>query len=112
MSKRSEELYLGDMLDYSRRALAKVAGVTREQFDNDEDLQIVVMHHVQIVGEAASKVSAATCDAHPEIPWPEVTGMRHRIVHNYYEIDPVILWNVATTRLPQLVAALERFVPP
>ena len=112
MSKRSDELYLGDMLDHSHRAHAKVAGVSREQFEADEDLRIVVMHHIQIVGEAAGKVSAAVREQHPEIPWTEVMGMRHRLVHNYYEIKTSILWEVATARLPDLIAALEKFTPP
>jgi uncharacterized protein with HEPN domain len=111
MSKRSEVLYLGDMLDHARIAHAKVAHITRERFDADEDLQIVVMHHVQIVGEAASKLSAEIREAHPEIPWINVIGMRHRIVHNYFEIRKDILWTVATERLPELIAALEKFVP-
>jgi uncharacterized protein with HEPN domain len=110
MAKRSEELYLGDMLDHARIAHAKVERVTQEQFDGDEDLQIVVKHHVQIVGEAASKVSSATVDAHPEIPWIDIIGMRHRIVHNYFEIKVNVLWTVATERLPDLIAALEKFV--
>ena len=54
MSKRSDELYLGDMLDHAIRAHAKVTGISAEQFDADEDLRIVVMHHVQIIGEVAA----------------------------------------------------------
>jgi len=112
MSKRSEELYLGDMLDHGRRAHAKMSGVSREHFYANEDLQIILMHHIRIVGEAASKVSAAVREQHPEIPWAEVAGMRHRIVHNYYEINTAILWTVASERLPDLIAALEAFTPP
>ena len=70
------------------------------------------MHHIQIVGEAAGKVSSAVCEQHPEIPWTEITGMRHRLVHNYYEINTDILWRTATQRLPPLIAALEKFTPP
>ena len=112
MSKRSELLYLGDMLEHARLAHAKIAGVAREQFFANDDLQILVLHHVQIVGEAASKVSAETRNAHPEISWADITGMRHKIVHNYYEINPTVLWTTATERLQPLIAALEKFTPP
>ncbi|HEX6087835.1 MAG TPA: HepT-like ribonuclease domain-containing protein [Thermoanaerobaculia bacterium] len=111
MSKRSEILYLGDMLDYARRARTKIAGVTREQFEANEDLQIIVGHLIQIVGEAASRVSAATSATHPEIAWDRIAGMRHKIVHDYFEIDVGIVWDAATNDLPELIASLERFVP-
>ncbi|HEX6100569.1 MAG TPA: HepT-like ribonuclease domain-containing protein [Thermoanaerobaculia bacterium] len=112
MSKRSERLYLGDMLEHSRLAHARVAGVSREHFLANTDLQIIVMHHVQIIGEAAGKVSPAIRKAHPEVPWSDITGMRHRIVHNYFEINADVLWTTATERLPDLIAALEKFTPP
>ena len=106
MSKRSNLLYLGDMLDHARIAHARVARVSREHFMGDEDLQIVVMHHVRIVGEAASKLSSDVRDAHPEIPWIDIIGMRHRIVHDYVNIKVEVLWETATERLPDLIAAL------
>jgi uncharacterized protein with HEPN domain len=112
MSKRSAILYLGDMLEHAQLAHTRVVGLTRDQFFANNDLQIIVMHYVQIVGEAASKVSAEIRDAHPEIPWTEIAGMRHRLVHNYYEINLPILWTTVTERLPDLITALEKFTPP
>ena len=112
MSKRSELLYLGDMLDHARRALSRLRGVSREQFGANEDLQIVVAHHITIIGEAASNVAAQTREAHPEIPWIDITGMRNRLVHGYFDIDVNRLWTTATERLPELIEQLERFIPP
>lgn len=112
MSKRSELLYLGDMLEHARHALGRVQRVTRDEFDADEDLRIVVAYHITIIGEAASKVAAQTREAHPEIPWTDVAAMRNRLVHGYFEIDIDRLWTTATTRLPELIAALEKFTPP
>ncbi len=86
MSKRSNLLYLGDMFDHARRANERVAAVSRDEFMRDEDLQIDVMHHVRIVGEAASRLSSDIRDAHPEIPWVDIIGMRHVIVHDYFKI--------------------------
>jgi uncharacterized protein with HEPN domain len=112
MSKRSELLYLGDMLDYAKRARAKLAGISREQFETNEDLKIIVGHLIQIIGEAASRISAATAAAHPEIAWARIAGMRHKIVHNYFEIDAGVVWDTAINDLPDLIAALEKFTPP
>ena len=80
--KHDDSVYLGHMLDTAIKAVAKLGDQSRADFDNDEDLRIVLTHRVQVIGEAASRVSRATQDAHPEIPWRAITGMRHRIVHD------------------------------
>jgi uncharacterized protein with HEPN domain len=72
----------------------------------------VVGHLIQIVGEAATRVSPATRAAHPEVPWERITGMRHRIVHDYVRIDADIVWETAMHRLPELIAQLLEFIPP
>ena len=100
------------MLDYARRANGRVAGVSRERFDSDEDLQIIITHLIQIIGEAATHVSPATREAHPEVPWIDIAGMRHRIVHDYVNIDLEIVWETATRRLPELITQLQKFTPP
>jgi uncharacterized protein with HEPN domain len=111
MSKRSEFLYLGDMLDHAKRAHTLLAEVTREQFESDETLQIVVLHHLRIIGETATKVPAETCAAHPEIVWGRIAGMRHKIVRDYFQIDIDVVWDAVTNDLPPLIAALEKFTP-
>src|SRR6185436_17703591 len=76
MSSRSDLLYLGHMLDYARRAHAKAAAVTRTEFFANEDLQVVVTHFIQTVGEAARRIPSETCARYPEIDWLRITGMR------------------------------------
>jgi uncharacterized protein with HEPN domain len=106
-----DAVYLGHMLDMARKAVAKIQGRPRQAFDRDEDLQIVLAHRVQIIGEAASRVSTSTKEAHPEVPWRRIVGMRHRIVHDYMNIDADILWEVVTRSLPELIALLLPLVP-
>lgn len=112
MSKRSEILYLGNMLDSARSANMKVSSVTRAQFDADENLQLALTFLLQIIGEAARHVSEETQKAHPEIPWVDIIGMRHKLVHDYFEIRPDEVWKTASEDLPVLIAALEKIVPP
>ena len=83
----------------------------RQLVKGDEDLRIVVAHWVQIIGEAASRVSPETQGAHPKIPWRRIVGMRHRIVHDYMDIDEDILWVVVTRSLPELMELLTPLVP-
>jgi uncharacterized protein with HEPN domain len=109
---RDDNVYLGHMLDTARKICAKSAGLERARFDADEDLRLALLHLVQIVGEAAGRVSAQTRAAHPEILWHKITGMRHKIVHDYMDISENALWQVVTEDLAPLVAALEKIVPP
>ncbi len=67
----------------------------RETFDKDEDVQIVLVHMIQIIAEAAAGVSDELVDAHPEVPWRQIVAIRNRVVHGYFEVDLDILWNVA-----------------
>jgi uncharacterized protein with HEPN domain len=109
---KDDRVYLGHMLEMARKACARVAGRPRADFDADEDLRFVIAHLIQTIGEAAARVSQPTRDAHPEIPWKQVTGIRHRIVHDYMGVDYDVLWEVATRHLSPLIDALEKIVTP
>jgi uncharacterized protein with HEPN domain len=110
MSK-DDSLYLGHMLDQARKVVGKVEGKTRADFDADENLRLALAHLVQTIGEAARRVSEATKEDHPEVPWRNIAGMRHRIVHDYMNVDEDILWTVATVHLPTLADQLSAMVP-
>ena len=105
-------VYVGHMLDMARSATGKVAGVSRTQYDGDENLRLALAHLIQTLGEAARRVSQPFRDAHPEIPWTAIVGMRHKVVHDYLHVDFDIVWDVATADLPPLIAQLEKIVTP
>ena len=107
-----DEAYLLDMLLAAREIRDHAAGVARERFSEDRVLQNAMMHLVQIVGEAARKVSTEFRESHPEIPWSEVIGMRHRLVHEYFRIIPEKVWDVVEQDIAPLIEALEPLVPP
>jgi uncharacterized protein with HEPN domain len=108
--QKDDAVYLGHMLDTARKISVRVTGRSKADYDNDEDLRFVIAHLIQTVGEAAARVSTATQKAHPEIPWKNVTGIRHRIVHDYMGVDYDILWEVATRHIPKLIGTLEGVV--
>jgi len=62
---------------------------------------------LEVIGEAADKLSVSTHTAYPSIPWGEIIGMRHRLIHGYFDVDLDIVWNVATVKLIGLVAWLD-----
>lgn len=109
---KDDSVYIGHMLDTARLAGAKVAGLTREAFDADENLRLALAHLIQTLGEAARRVSPAFREAHPQIPWDKIIGMRHRVVHDYLHVDFDIIWGVASVNVPVLIEALAGIMPP
>ena len=109
---KDDLVYVGHMSDRVRQVLAKVHGKSRPDFDADDNLRLAVAHLVQDVGEAANRLSLEFRRSHPDVPWPQVIGMRHRIVHDYLDIDFDIVWDVATVDFPALAGALAHLLPP
>lgn len=108
----SDAGYLWDMLEASRGVVRSVKSLTFEQYQADENLRLATERRIEIIGEAAGRVSQAVREAHPEIPWRGIIAQRHVLAHEYGEIDDELIWAVATTHIPNLIATLEKLVPP
>jgi len=104
---KDDRIYLTHMLEAARKVTQRVQSLTRNGFDADEDVQLALAHLLQTIGEAARLVSDATRQQTPLIPWHQITGMRHRIVHDYLNIDLNIVWDTSTHSIPPLIAQLE-----
>jgi uncharacterized protein with HEPN domain len=95
-------VYVGHMLDMAKKAMSKTQGLSRGAYDADENLRLALIHLVQIIGEAGRQVSREFSDQHPEIPWADIVGMRHKVVHDYLGVDEDIVWQVVTEDLPHV----------
>jgi uncharacterized protein with HEPN domain len=95
------------MLDYSRRASDAVAGKTRADLDNDDVLAAALERFVEVVGEAAGRLTNETRSASPQIPWKEIVALRNRLIHGYFAVDRDILWTIVEDDIPKLIEALE-----
>lgn len=95
-----------DILEAIER-IEKYASRGREEFDRDELLQVWVLHHLQILGEATAAMPAIVRDRAPEIPWNKIVGMRNILVHQYFGIDREAVWSVVEKDLPQLRPQVE-----
>ena len=100
------------MLNAAIRIRSRVEHASRDKFDADEDLQIVLTHLIEIVGEAARNVSTEFRAGHTHIPWADIIGMRHRLIHDYSSIDLEQVWETAIDDIPKLIAMIEPLVPP
>jgi uncharacterized protein with HEPN domain len=109
---KDDSVYLRHMLDQATKVASKVELKSRTEFDGDENLRLALAHLIQTIGEAARRVSDATREAHPEVPWKQIMGMRHKIVHDYMDVNENILWVVATEHMVPLIDRLVLVVGP
>jgi len=107
-----DDAYLLDMLLAARKVMKYAEGADFKQFDQDEIMQDAIMRRIQIIGEAARKVSKEFKGEHPEIPWHEIAGMRNRLVHEYFKVITEKVWEAVQRDIPDLIIALEPLVPP
>jgi uncharacterized protein with HEPN domain len=98
---RRDDERLADIIEAAEKISVR-AGKGRQAFDADEDVQIVLVHLIQVIGEAASGLSDELTSYHPEVPWRQIVAIRNRVVHGYFEVDLDILWDVAVGDVPRL----------
>lgn len=103
-----EERFL-DMMEAIQR-IDKYAGRGRQAFVSDELIQTYIVHNLQILGEAAAKIPTDQQREYPELPWPKMVGMRNVLVHNYFNIDLDIVWQVVESELPALKDKIGRIL--
>ncbi|HVZ94436.1 MAG TPA: DUF86 domain-containing protein [Phycisphaerales bacterium] len=95
------------MLDAARQATEFVRGKSREDLNSNPMLTRALLHAIQEIGEAASKMTDAGRARITELPWPKIVGMRHRLVHGYWNVNLDLVWVVVERDLPPLIHALE-----
>jgi uncharacterized protein with HEPN domain len=108
MSRHEGDIRFRHMLDHAREAVAMANGRTRGELNTDRQLNLSLVRLLEIVGEAASRVPAEQRVRHPDIPWPEIVGLRNRLIHGYDSVDLDILWQIVSDDLQPLIGALEK----
>jgi uncharacterized protein with HEPN domain len=101
---------LRHMLDAARESIAFARGRTRMDLDADRMLVLALVKAIEIIGEAAHRISPVTRGDFPMIPWDIIVGMRHRLVHGYFDINLDILWKTVQEDMPMLVALLRKML--
>lgn len=110
MSHRDTIVYVHHMLDHAKEAVEMTRDRTRMDLDEDRMLNLSVVRLVEIVGESSSRIPQEFRDAHPDIPWREISGVRNRLVHAYDSIDFDILWSIVQNDLPELIEQLKAII--
>ena len=106
---KDDRLYLHHMLERCHR-ITRFIAPGKQAFMEAEALQDAVIRNVEVIGEAAKRVTATTRARLPELDWTAICGMRDVLIHDYIGVDLDEVWNVASSRIPELQAALEQFL--
>lgn len=107
MIPHEDQVRLHHVLDHAAEAVEMVKGRMRSDLDNDRQLNLSLVRLLEIMGEAAGRVSSQTRNQYGEIPRLDIVGLRNRLIHGYDTVDFDILWQIITTDLPLLVEQLE-----
>lgn len=109
---RSQKFRDSDYLEHIANRIARIeratSGVDSAGFRVNEDLQAAVERYIEVIGEAAGKLSQHTRDLAPDVPWSQVIGARNVIIHGYAEIEPDRIWDIVRGHLPALRVAVGR----
>ena len=105
-----DRVRLRHMLDAAHLAAGFAQRHRRSDLDDDALSAHGLVRLLEIIGEAAARVTPETRVAIPDLPWAAMVAMRNRLVHGYYDVDVDVVWHTLTTDLPPLIAALESHV--
>ena len=110
MSRRDDKTLLRDMIEAARSAIAAIEGSEQAALAADHVWALGLVKCLEIVGEAAGRLSADLRARHPAIPWGQIIAMRNRLVHAYFEIDDEQVWKALTEDLPPLLEQWEKIL--
>jgi uncharacterized protein with HEPN domain len=102
-----DPLRLRHMVEAAEAALAFTAGKTKDDFDSGQMLAFSVIRAMEVLGEAASKVSPETRKTLADVPWADIVGMRNWLIHAYHDVNLDIVWRTVTEELPSLITVLK-----
>ena len=109
---RHDNAYVLDMLLAAREATGFAANLSFDEFERHRMAQLAILKSIEVIGEAASRVSPGCMESHPEIPWSRIVAMRNRLVHGYFNVNLERVWETVKKEIPRLIRQLEPLIPP
>ena len=103
-----DKAYLIDILEAAKLVREYIGNKDKEDFLKDTQCQDAVVRRFAIIGEASRRISDKMKAAYPDVAWHEMIGMRNAIIHEYDDIDMVIVWDTAKKDIPALISAIEK----
>lgn len=108
--KADDRVRLMHMLDAAQKAVSFTQFRTRGDLDTDEMSSLALVRLLEVIGEAGNAVSQEVRRQNPQVPWKEIAGTRHRLIHGYFDVDHDIVWQIVTVDLPALISQLKMLI--
>jgi uncharacterized protein with HEPN domain len=108
--RKDDSIRLHHMLDAAKEAESFSHDKSRSSLDIDRELVFALVKCIEIIGEAATRISNESREVLPQIPWANIIGMRNRLIHAYFDINLDILWKTVIEDLPPLISKLEKII--
>lgn len=102
--------YLTDIIEYALKAQRFIEGSDLEEFKRNEEKALAVIRALEVIGEAARNIPKPIRKKYPKVPWNEMTGMRDKLIHDYFGINLVVVWRTVEEDLPSLTAAVKEMM--
>ena len=110
MTQHDDSVRLQHMLDHAREAVGMIEGKKRADLHEERMLELSLVRLIEVIGEAAARVTSKGRERYGSMPWSQIVGMRNRLVHGYDQVDLDVLWDTIEYDLPPLIAELENIV--
>ncbi len=102
--------YLADIIEYAGKASKFLEGISLKAFKADEEKALAVIRALEIIGEAATKIPKSLRMKYPQVPWIEMTGMRDKLIHDYFGVSLEVVWLTVKKDLPEMEKAIKEML--
>lgn len=102
--------FLRDLLEHAEKATEFIAAMTADDFLRDEKTVFAVIRALEVVGEAAKKIPDDVRERYPAVPWREMSGLRDKLIHDYFGVNPGVIWKTVTDDVPKLIPLIFKVI--
>lgn len=108
--RRNSRMYFEDILDSASKIIQYVEGFSLDEFRRDQKTIDAVVRNLEIIGEAAKKISEAQRKQYSHVEWKKIAGLRDMLIHEYFGVDIEIIWDIVHSKIPLLIEQISNLI--